>query len=138
MLVWNQDLSVNVVEIDEQHRELFARINRFLEALEQKAGKKALEELFTFLEHYVVIHFNHEESIMDKYSFHEYADYGKHKQAHVGFKRDFAEFKADLIRENVSEQLITEFKSWIINWWLIHINKIDKNFGDYIRTVILF
>jgi len=63
MLVWNPDLSVNVVEIDDQHKELFSRVNRFLEAMERCSlfGDKqglALFELCDFMEQYVVFHFN--------------------------------------------------------------------------------
>ena len=35
MIQWTDDLAVNVLDIDNQHKELFARINRFFDAFEQ-------------------------------------------------------------------------------------------------------
>jgi hemerythrin len=137
VLIWNPNLSVHIVEIDDQHEELFAETNRFLEAIDLEADVQAPKELMDFLERYLLVHFEYEEKYMDNYSMHGYEDEIRHKSAHKAFKRDFAEFKADMTT-NVSQQFKNEFKNWICNWWLIHINKMDKGLGEFIRKVILF
>lgn len=138
MLTWTNDLSINVVEIDEQHKDLFARINYFLEAIDRGTDEAALQELMDFLEQYIVVHFDFEEKYMDKYSIHGYPDAVQHKAAHKAFKRDFIEFKSDILATKVSPQFRLEFRNWITNWWLIHIVKIDTGLGAFIRRVILF
>jgi len=137
MLTWSSDLSVYVVEIDAQHKELFGRINSFLDALEAQSSESPLGEIMSFLEQYLMMHFDYEEAYMDRYSVYGYAQEAQHKATHRAFKRDFAEFKADMIVRSVTPQFTNEFKKWIVNWWLIHINKIDKDLGKFIKTVIL-
>jgi len=138
MLVWNDNLSVNVLEIDNQHKEMFKNLNCFLEALALNVNAKATEDLFLFLDQFIASPFNHEERIMDKYIIYDYPDFAKHKSEHAGFKKDFAEFQTDMIKNEISAQLANEFKKWITNWWFIHIGKVDKGLGDFIRRVILF
>jgi hemerythrin len=137
LLIWTPNLSVNVVEIDDQHKELFAEINRFLKAIDLGTDAQALQELMDFLEKYLLLNFDYEEKFMDNYSMHGYADEVRHKSAHKAFKRDFAEFRADMTATDVSLQFRNEFKNWICNWWMIHIEKTDKDLGKFMRTVIL-
>jgi hemerythrin len=138
LLIWTPSLSVNIVEIDEQHKELFAAINHFLEAIELGTDLQALKELLNYLEQYLVVNFDYEEKYMDTYSIYGYDDEIRHKSAHKAFKSDFAEFRVDMTDTNVSQQFRNEFKNWICNWWLIHISKMDKGLGEFIRKVILF
>ena len=138
MLTWTPDLTVNISEVDDQHKELFSRINRFLEALEIRPDASALAELFDYLEGYLNLHFGTEERYMEQYAVYGYVDHDRHVSQHAVFRRDFAEFKADMIRDGVTELMIGEWRSWITNWWLLHITRVDKGLGAFIREMILF
>ena len=61
---WTEDLATGVPEIDAQHKELFSRINRLLEACNQGQGRAEVGKTLAFLEEYVLIHFSTEEKIM--------------------------------------------------------------------------
>jgi len=137
MLTWNQQLSVNVIEIDAQHQDIFTRINRCFESLDHESDARSLEDLFGFLEQYIEKHFADEERYMEKYQPYHYPDDANHHAAHAAFRRDFEEFRTDLVKGDVSKLFITEFKSWMTNWWLLHINRTDKGLGEFIRKVIL-
>lgn len=134
MLVWTNDLSVNVVEIDDQHRELFSRINRLLGALDSRVAEAELRTLFSFLETYVVDHFGTEERYMDDFAQHGYPDAEHHKSEHRAFVRDLQEFKTDLEVAEPSTQFIAEFKRWMRNWWMLHIRHVDKGLGSFLQT----
>ena len=121
MLAWTDDLSVGVVEIDDQHQELFARINRLLGAVDAKVAEADLRTFFSFLESYVVQHFGNEERYMDDYEMHLYPHAQRHKSEHRAFIRDLNEFKTDLESASPSKQFIEEFEKWICNWWMLHI-----------------
>jgi len=138
MLTWTPDLSVNVSEVDDQHKELFFRINRFLEALESRPDASALAEFFDYLEGYMNFHFGTEERYMEKYALYGYTDHDRHLSEHAVFRRDFAEFKNEMTRDGVSELMIGEWRNWITNWWLLHITRVDKGLGAFIREMILF
>ena len=61
MTRWDDELSLGLEEIDNQHRELFRRMETLLEAC--VAGKAAEEVIgmLAFLDDYVAVHFRTEE-----------------------------------------------------------------------------
>ena len=61
---WTQDLSVGVNKIDEQHKELFSRINNLLTAIKQHRCKDEIDNTIAFLEDYARTHFSYEEKQM--------------------------------------------------------------------------
>ncbi|MHB9035807.1 MAG: hemerythrin domain-containing protein, partial [Armatimonadota bacterium] len=54
---WTPDLAVGVREIDDQHRELFKRVNDLLEAMSKGKGRDEIAKVVAFLGNYVVTHF---------------------------------------------------------------------------------
>ena len=68
---WTSDLSVDVKEIDGQHKELFKRINNLDTAMKKGRAKEEVLGLIEFLDEYVVIHFRTEELFMIKYGLSE-------------------------------------------------------------------
>lgn len=61
---WTQDLSTGSDEIDNQHKELFRRINSLLDACNQGKGREEIGKTVQFLEDYVITHFSAEEEYM--------------------------------------------------------------------------
>ena len=61
---WSDNLSTGVAEIDNQHKELFRRINDLFDACNQGKGKSEVAGVMEFLESYVVEHFGKEENYM--------------------------------------------------------------------------
>jgi len=134
MLVWTDELSVSVVEIDDQHKELFTQVNRLVGVLDASAAEAELRTLFSFLEEYVVKHFGAEERYMDDYAMYEYADAERHKAEHRAFIRDLHEFKVDLEGADSGALFIEEFKRWIYNWLVTHIKHVDKGLGRFLQS----
>lgn len=134
MLEWTPELSVGVMEIDEQHRELFVRINRLMEALDDRTAAAEVRTLFSFLDSYIIEHFGTEARYMDEYARYGYPDAEHHKAEHAAFIRDFAEFRADIESAEPDHQFITEFRAWMKNWWLLHIRKVDTGFGAFLQN----
>ncbi len=135
VLVWTKALSVGVVEIDQQHRELFQRINRLLSALDNRTAAAEVRTLFRFLESYIVVHFGTEAGYMDDYAMRGYRDAERHKSEHLAFIRDFGEFRNDLEVAEPDHQFIAEFSIWMKNWWLLHIQRVDTGLGAFLRDV---
>jgi hemerythrin len=132
MIAWHDDLSVGVPEIDEQHRELISRVNRLFAALDQKVAAEEIADLFAFLESYVVVHFGTEERFMNEHAGDGYAGELHHKSEHQAFVRDYREFRKDLAA-GADPVFIQEFKRWIANWYLLHIEKVDKGLGTFLQ-----
>jgi hemerythrin len=137
MIQWTDDLAVNVLDIDNQHKELFARINRFFDAFDRQAGRSEIRGLFAYLRDYISTHFRTEEAYMDKHLGYTYPDYQRHKDQHKAFDRDFREFAKDLDDEAAAGLIVTEFKSWMTNWWLLHVSNTDKGLGKSLKEALL-
>jgi len=74
---WTEDLSVGVETIDNQHKELFSRINSLADAIRQGKCTYIIHGVVTFLEDYAASHFSAEEAFMQH---HAYPEYQQHRQ----------------------------------------------------------
>lgn len=131
LIEWTEDLAVGIAEIDNQHRELFSRINQLLEACTQGKGKDAVSDIVRFLEEYVVVHFSAEEKLMEKYS---YPDYRDHKKLHEQFVTDFSGLKEKLETEGPGPHIVIMTNRVVVTWLNSHIRNVDKNVGAYLKT----
>lgn len=130
-LQWNQDLSVGVNEIDDQHKELINRVNSFFDAMGKGKGREEIEKVVKFLEDYVITHFSTEEKYMAKYG---YLDSLAHKAQHKAFIKDFGEIKKKCEDNGTSTHLVIQVQRHVHNWLINHIGKVDKALGAYLKT----
>ncbi len=88
-MIWKDSYKIGVQEVDDQHKELFERLNAFLrvvrgkDTMEVKAEKVA--ETLAFMGEYVIVHFDSEEEIQRRYN---YLNYETHRQIHERFKAE--------------------------------------------------
>jgi hemerythrin len=133
---WNDDYSVGVETMDQQHQKLIGLINQLHEALEEDGGQQtttaAVDELDTIISvldelvDYSSYHLSTEEDYMREYAYPEYAE---HRRTHgqfidriQTFKREFDEGEALLSREIID---------FLRDWWTQHILKVDKKYGPF-------
>lgn len=126
---WNQSLSVGVEQIDAQHRELFARVNKLLEATSQGKGRNEVGSTIDFLADYVVSHFASEERLMSQ---HSYPEYGAHKAQHDRFMQEFHALKDKFEAEGVTTVLIVQVQRKVCDWLVNHVSKVDKALGSFL------
>jgi hemerythrin len=131
MVKWTKDLSVDVKEIDSQHRELFKRINGLDSAIKKGRAKEEVLRLMDFLDEYVVIHFRTEELYMIQY---RYPKYQFHKTKHEWFKKEFAAIGNKLEREGATPEVIILSNNLLITWFSSHIRTTDTALGSYLAT----
>lgn len=138
MIKWTEDLSVGVETIDEQHKELFERINSLVQAIKQKVCKYKISDVIKFLEDYVQTHFNEEEKYMLKY---KYPHYEHHKSQHEYFKKELLTLKPELLKleggtKPGSYELSVTTNQLVVDWILAHVANIDKQLGKFLQTKI--
>ena len=131
---WRQDLAVGVDIIDEQHQELFSRINQLLDACNLGKGKEEVGALINFLEDYVKTHFRDEEELQRK---HKYPEYDNHKNLHNKFIDEVTSLKIRLNESGTSLLLIIDINRKVVDWLVNHIGKMDKELGKYIKAQTL-
>lgn len=132
---WTEDLSVGVAKIDEQHKELFRRINSLVDAIKSKTCKYKISDVIRFLEDYIIEHFSEEEGFMTR---HGYPDYAAHKALHEEFMQSFAELKVGLEeieggKKPGSYDLSVETNQIVVDWILNHIARVDKRLGVFLK-----
>lgn len=127
---WTSDLSVGIEFIDNQHKELFARINNLVEACKEKNGKENLTEVFQFLKDYIIEHFGAEEAVMQKYNYPQY-DY--HKGQHEEFVKDTSELEKGLNNEIDQLFVADRLSNYLVSWLVLHIRRVDKALGIFLK-----
>ncbi len=129
-LQFTPDLSTNVAEIDNQHKELFKRIDGMLAALQEGKSREELVKTIQFLTDYVVFHFGVEEKYMEKYS---YTDRTQHKAQHDQFVKNFLRLKDRLLLEGINPQNTEDTRQLVVDWLLNHIKYVDKGLGLFLK-----
>lgn len=123
LIAWEDNYSIGMNEIDEQHQVLFDIINHLWEeVISRDRGAKVLSTLEE-LERYTVTHFTAEETFMRT---HDYSGFEAHKKQHDGFiGRLRKEREAVEAGAPVSLDMINFLKDWLIN----HILVQDKTYA---------
>jgi hemerythrin len=132
-IAWTDDLATGSAEIDDQHKELFKRIDALMEACRQGKGKNEVIGVIQFLDDYVITHFSEEEEYMQRYG---YPDYAAHKAQHLEFMSTFSDLKKQVEQQGPGVHLVIQIKDMIVEWLLRHIRKVDKALGSFLKTKI--
>ncbi|MEF3695607.1 bacteriohemerythrin [Desulfolutivibrio sp.] len=126
MLAWDESLSVNIDEIDGQHKVLVDMINGLHEAMRAGKGVKVLAGLVGALKNYTVEHFGVEEGYMEKY---KYPGYLNHKKEHERFVAKVLEFESAFKAGKTS--LTMDVMRFLKDWLVGHIKGVDKKYGPF-------
>lgn len=127
---WTPDLGTEVNEIDDQHKELFKRIDSLLEAWKQGKAHAEVDKVINFLTEYVVFHFGNEEKYMNKYS---YTNKVQHLAQHDLFVKTFGRLKEKFMARGANAELIEEANQLLVDWLKNHIRYSDKALGLFLK-----
>jgi hemerythrin len=129
---WKPELATGFTEIDNQHKELFKRINDLLDAMRIGKGKEEVGKVLKFLEDYTVYHFGNEENYMKK---HNYPDYEGHKAQHTSLINDIQAMRAQFTKEGASSLLVIDIQKELGDWLMVHIGHVDKALGKFLNEI---
>lgn len=128
-LQWTDSLSTGNAEIDSQHKELFARVNDFLEAMQRQEGREEIGDVLKFLENYVIMHFGTEERYMEKVRYKKIVE---HKAQHAEFIKVFTDIKKKYDLKGPTVDVIVVTQSRLGEWLRSHIPVMDKELAMHI------
>lgn len=129
-IAWNETLATGNTEIDNQHKELFARFASLLTACNNRKGKEEVLPLLAFLGDYVRTHFGMEERLQQE---HAYPHYREHKEQHEGFIRDLHNLERQLRDDGSTLSLLVQTNQTMANWLINHINIVDRQLAAFLR-----
>lgn len=130
-LTWNNMLSVQVDEIDEDHRRLVDLFNMFNHAVAEGEASNYIEAVLEELISCTVWHFRHEERLMLKYN---YQDFAEHKAEHQELIESARELQQKLLQGgNLPTNDDIEF---LEHWLTGHILTADMKLGSHLCMVM--
>ena len=128
LITWDNKLSVDIQEIDEQHKLLVSLVNQLYESIVRNDEEEVIHSILNQLVQYTVIHFAVEESLMR--IFH-YPQYETHKSHHEDLTRQVYEIQERIQKgEKVSMDLLNFLRKWLTN----HIMLEDKEYSPYLLS----
>lgn len=131
-IVWTQNLSVGVANIDAQHKKLFEKADQLFEAGKNGKSKDFIGQMLDFLGDYTTQHFRDEEAYMT--SIH-YPEIAAQKTAHKNFIAEITKLKQDFKTSGGNIVLIINANTMVVEWLNKHISGMDKKIGAYAKTL---
>jgi hemerythrin len=130
-LVWDKTLSVEVAEIDQDHRRLLELFNRLAHAVEDGESEETIQSTMDELISCTDWHFQHEERLMEK---HGYAGLDVHRAEHEELIASGRAVQARLREEGatLSPQDIEQLEHWLTG----HIYGLDMAMGGFLAEAM--
>ncbi|MCX8027333.1 MAG: bacteriohemerythrin [Thermodesulfovibrionales bacterium] len=128
---WNDDLSIGVQEIDDQHKGLVEMVNTLYEAMKSGENKELINNMVFKLKDYAIYHFDTEERYMQE---HQYPAFADHKAKHKDFCVKVLTIDKDL--QSGKGALSMEILNFLTDWLVKHINETDKKMGVFLKSAI--
>ena len=129
LFAWKEEYSVNVKEIDHQHRQLVDMVNELYDAMSQKKGKEVLGTILAKLINYTGTHFSFEEKLLEQ---NGYPDFEEHKAKHEKMVAKVVALQND--HNSVKIALSLEVSKFLQDWLNKHILGTDKKYSGFLNS----
>jgi hemerythrin len=129
---WQDDLSIGIGLIDEQHKKWIDHFNRTSEALASNQSMEQISKTLGFLADYTEIHFSAEEKYMQE---NHYPAFVRHKALHDELRATLGNLVRDYQEEGATQDLADSIETFLGNWLLNHIREVDMKFGAFIASL---
>jgi len=130
-IIWDETLSVEVDEIDEDHRKLVDLFNMLSHSVAEGDSVDYIDAVLEELISCTVWHFRHEERLMLLY---KYEGLEEHKVEHHELIDSVKELQQKFHKEN--KLLTTEDIEYLETWLTEHILGHDMRLGFYLMKVM--
>lgn len=123
IIPWINNFSVNVKELDEQHKVFIELLNSLYEIMLKPESSQEIRDILHQLITYTTFHFATEERYFDKFNY-EFAI--EHKNEHRKLLLEVAEFNKRLDSEG--DRVMTELLNFLGDWLANHLDTQDKEY----------
>lgn len=125
-ITWDEQYSVGVKEIDNQHKKLVELVNNLHEAMKQGKGRDIMSKVLASLIDYTASHFATEEKYMTQFN---YPHFASHKLEHQNLVKQVLDFQKDY--ESGKLAITLDIMKFLKDWLVNHIQGTDKKFGPF-------
>lgn len=130
LFLWDPSMAIGVPLIDEQHQELFRRVNALLAVMHRGSSRLEVERLLQFLAGYATEHFRVEERLMAE---HRYPGAPDHRREHAGFEVRLEALRRKFQAEGASCDLSIAVNRLACGWLREHVFRSDVALGRHLR-----
>ncbi len=130
LMTWNNALSVNVAEIDQEHQKLVTMVNQLYDGILGGAGKDTLGKILDGLVAYTQSHFTHEEKLFDQT---KYPDAAAHRKEHQDLTAQVLAVQ-EKYKSGATTALSMEVMNFLKNWLVNHIQGSDKRYSAHLNA----
>ena len=128
-IVWREEFSVGIHQINEEHKKLISLINRLLEGMRENRQEQVLTPIFNELVDYTRGHFANEEALLVKYG---YPAVVEHAAEHRRIVSELLSLKEDKLS---SPSLIShETMEFLRDWLGTHVLEEDKAYAAFLKA----
>ncbi|MEE4364743.1 MAG: bacteriohemerythrin [Desulfotignum sp.] len=126
---WDPKFSVDVAEIDNHQKKMFALFNELIDLKHKKSDPKALANMISEINDYGKLYFSTEEKILRKKN---YPDREIHARAHRRFIRSAISLRREIAEDvdNLTMDTILELRNWLVD----HIKTSDSLYVPFLRV----
>ena len=129
LMSWKDTYSVNIAQIDQQHKKLVDLINVLHEAMAQRKAKEMLDKILNDLVAYCATHFKVEEQLMQANGYPEFAE---HKDKHDKMTAKVLSLQKEVAagQKMVSIEVMRFLEQWLDK----HILGTDKKYAPFLNA----
>jgi len=124
-VLWKEEYKVGIDKIDEQHKQLFDKIEQLLEIAKsgnRNSNQQKCMEIIDFLVDYTVFHFDTEQELQRD---RKYVSYAQHVKIHTDFKNTIQVYK-ELLSKDFSAKTLKSFIGTMLAWLVNHVCVCDR------------
>lgn len=129
---WNNDLITDIDLIDNQHRELFKKINSYYIKCQFNYENEATQECAKYFEQYTLFHFQTEQAFHRQYN---YPLANEHEAKHDIIKIKAMHLASKLKDDNIKKDTSDEFFEFINSYINNHIYKDDMDYARFLKSI---
>ena len=123
LITWRKEFETGIAEVDHEHRELVALINRLADDISAGADKERIQAFLGEVFARIAAHFALEESVMRK---HLYDEYEAHKAEHESLLDEIRDIM-DEAEDGYAETLSTTVANWFVGHFKTKDARMHKN-----------
>ncbi|HTF99682.1 MAG TPA: bacteriohemerythrin [Nitrospirota bacterium] len=128
-ITWNDNYSVNISEVDEQHKRLIGLLNEMYDAMSVGKGRDVLGSVLKKLLDYTQYHFSTEERLFRE---HGYPESEAHKRKHNELTEKTKKLQESFDRGN--KMITIDVMLFLSDWLNVHILDEDKRYSHFLNS----
>ena len=132
LIPWQEEFSLGISEIDEQHKKMLAIINHLNDLFEnhQHHNEAEIDSVIKELSDYAIYHFQTEKKYFDLYGYENAAE---HLKIHDQYRQKIDEWRTRYDADK-DPKIFFEISEFLQNWWTWHINNTDRAYVPFLKS----